>query len=398
MTTPERHALALAPAPTYAPRVLRVISQQHSLSGVLRSYRADRRLSIRAAGQLVGGSHSVWAQWEAGAIPGPDYLIRIAQLLGVSGADVRRLAGPDRVRKPCSVGESYSDELAQARFDAGLSAADLARRIHVSASLVSRWEARERIPGRHYWPRIAEALGVSVNAVEAFYAATRAPSDVVAVPALRSHRIGRGLTQVELAAAVAVDVSSIQRWETRAVAPYGKAMALAEALGVEIQALSRPVALACARPVEVTPLRALRRRQGLSAQLVATRADVSYSMLLAWERGASQPSWAQARALSPALGVPVDVVFRAAGLPAPRHLNPTRWRMPDLPMILMELRRWHGRTQSEMAEIAGVTAGTVRAWERGRQRPGRRALERLDRCLGQARLTDLPMAVVGLSI
>jgi transcriptional regulator with XRE-family HTH domain len=210
--------------------------------------------------------------------------------------------------------------------------------------------------------------------------------------------VRRGVTQLELASAVAVDVSSIQRWESRARAPYARARLLAEALGTDLEALSRPVVLASARPIEVTPLRALRRRHGLGARSVAARAGVSYSVLLSWERGATRPSWAQARALSRAMGAPVEMVFRAAGLQAPRHLNPNRWRAPDLPMILMELRHWHGRTQREMAEVAGVTAGTVRAWERGRQRPGRQALERLDRRLGQARLTDLPSAVVGMSI
>jgi transcriptional regulator with XRE-family HTH domain len=398
MTAWVEHAADLVPAAPRGPRALRVVAENQSLADVLRVYRADRRLTVRAAGRLVGGSHSVWAQWESGAIPRPDYLVRIARLIDVSEAEARRLAGPDRVRKPCSVGEGYSDPLAKARFHAGLSAADFARRIHVSASLVSRWEARDRIPARHYWPRIAEVLGVSLVTVEGFYRASRAPSDVVAVPALRACRVRRGVTQVELASAVAVDVSSIQRWESRARAPYARARRLAAALGTDLDALARPVVLASARPVEVTPLRALRRRQRLGARTVATRAGVSYSVLLSWERGATRPSWAQARALSRAIDAPVDIVFRAAGLEAPRHLNPRRWQARDLPMILMELRHWHGRTQREMADIAGVTAGTVRAWERGRQRPGRRALERLDRRLGQARLTDLPTAVVGMSI
>jgi transcriptional regulator with XRE-family HTH domain len=193
-------------------------------------------------------------------------------------------------------------------------------------------------------------------------------------------------------------VSSIQRWEARGKAPYSRARRLAEVLGTDLSALARPMAVAAGRPAEVKPLRAVRRRQRIGARLAAARAGVSYSALLSWERGTTRPSWSQARALSRALGVPVDVVFRAAGLTVPRHLNPNRWRAQDLPMILMELRHWHGRTQREMAEIAGVTAGTVRAWERGRQRPGRRALQRLDGRLGQVRLTDLPTAVAGLSI
>jgi transcriptional regulator with XRE-family HTH domain len=116
--------------------------------------------------------------------------------------------------------------------------------------------------------------------------------------------------------------------------------------------------------------------------LVAGRVGVSATVLLSWERGTTRPSWAQARALGTALTVPVAEIFTSMGLEPPRHLNRATWQLEDLPDVLFELRRWNGLTQQEWADLAGVTAGTVRAWERGRQGPGRAALLRLDAALG----------------
>jgi len=98
-----------------------------TLAEALRAFRAGRGLSIRAAGGLVGGSRGVWAKWESGVVPSPVYLRRIAGLLGLSGAEARGLAGPDRVRRPGSAGDEESPGLAQARLRAGLSALHILR-------------------------------------------------------------------------------------------------------------------------------------------------------------------------------------------------------------------------------------------------------------------------------
>lgn len=381
--------IAPEPAPDIAPQTvrtagpaLRVVPAPRSLAGVLRDYRLEHDLSFRAAGRLLGASHWVWAQWESGSTPSPYYLHRLADLLDLTTAQARALAGPDRVRRPRSVGEEYSDGLAQARVAAGLSAADLARRVHVSAALVSRWESGERNPGAQYWPLIADALGCSAEAVAALYATRRSPRDLAVVPALRSVRALHGVTQTRLASALGVDVSSIQRWEHSGIAPYRQALRLADALDTDVDTLARPVmAVESVRPA-AGPLRILRRSRLLSSRIVAARVGASRTVLLSWERGSTHPSWAQARALADALAVPVRDIFAAVGLEPPRHLNRAHWRVEDLAPVLLELRRWNGLTQQEWGDLAGVTAGTVRAWERSRHRPGRAALRRLDAQLG----------------
>jgi transcriptional regulator with XRE-family HTH domain len=360
------------------------------LPEALRAFRRGRALTVRQAGNLVGGSHWVWAQWEDGVRPSPVYLHRIAALLGLSVENARALAGPDRVRRAASVGEDYSHPLAQARVAAGLSSAEFARRLHVSASLVSRWEAGERIPSRRYWPQIAHVLGVTLEHLEQAYRDRPAPSDVSFVPSLRTVRLRRGRTQVDIAHALGVDVTSVQRWEQFGRAPHRQAQRLAEVLRVELDTLSRPsVARPTSAPV-ASPLRRLRRSRNLSARLVAARAGESPSVLLSWERGANRPSWAQARALARALAAPAEDVFAAVGIASPRHLDPARWRAEDLPAILRELRMWQGWTQGQLADLLGVGSATVRAWERGRQRPRRKPLERLDRRLDVTpKLADL---------
>jgi transcriptional regulator with XRE-family HTH domain len=360
------------------------------LAGALRAFRRGRGLTVRQAGNLVGGSHWVWAQWEDGVRPSPVYLHRIASLLGLSVEQARSLAGPDRVRRAASVGEDYSHPLAQARVAAGLSSAEFARRLHVSASLVSRWEAGERIPSRRYWPQIASVLGLGSEQLEQTYRDRPAPSDVAFVPSLRAIRVRRGRTQVDIAHALGVDVTSVQRWEQFGRAPYRQAQRLAHVLCVDLETLGRPsVARPPSAPV-ASPLRRLRRSRNFTACLVAARAGESPAVLLSWERGANRPSWAQARALARALAAPIEEVFAAVGMASPRHLDPSRWKAEDLPAILRELRMWQGWTQGQLAELLGVGSATVRAWERGRQRPRRKPLERLDLRLDVTpRLADL---------
>jgi transcriptional regulator with XRE-family HTH domain len=392
MSEPVVHAPGLEPSLSSPPasRRLHAVGDEVWLADVLQRYRRDHGLSVREAGVLVGGSHWVWAQWEAGVVPGPAYLRRLAALLGLSPEQARAYAGPDRVRRAESVGDEGSHALARARLEAGLTAAEMARRMHVSASLVSRWEAGDRVPSRHYWPRLALVLGTDVPSVERLFAGHAAPSEVAALPGLREQRLRRGMTQAQLAAVVGVDVTSIQRWEHLRRAPARQARLLADALGTDLASLARPVLAPPAPKREQSPLRRLRRRRHLSSRIVAGRVRVSSSALLAWERGASQPSWAQARSLARALAVPVEEVFIAVGLEPPRHLDPARWTPQSLPAVLAELRRWQGWTQEELGALVGVGSGTVRAWEQGRQRPRATPLRRLDERLGaSARLSDM---------
>ena len=376
---PARPRAATIALPLPRPALESVPAGPATLAGVLRAFRAEQGLSIRAVGRLVGGSRGVWAKWESGVVPSPVYLRRVAGLLGLSGTEARRLAGPDRVRRPGSAGAGESPGLARARLRAGLSAAEFARRLHVSAALVSRWEGGERVPARRYFPAIAQVLGTDIAFVQNLFRDRAAAGESVPVPGLRQRRLRCGVTRARLAGSIRVDVTTIQRWERQGRAPYRQALALAAALGTDLAALARPVAgQPLPRPAD-TPLRRLRQQRDLSLPVVAARTGVPCSSLDAWERGASRPSWAQARALARALSVPVPQVFAAAGLESPRYLDPARWAPGRLPAVLVELRRWQGWTQQDLADLLGVSSTTVRAWEKGRQRPRPGALDPLDR-------------------
>jgi DNA-binding transcriptional regulator YiaG len=213
---------------------------------------------------------------------------------------------------------------------------------------------------------------------------------VAAVTGLVALRRRRRLTQVQLARAVRVDVSTVQRWEHEGRAPRARAIRVAEELGVALTELARPALVAAIPAPVVPPLGRLRRRTHLPVSIVAARVGVSRAALRAWERGTNRPSWPHARALARVLAVAPMEVFDAAGLPAPAHLDPARWTVGELPQILRELRRWRGLTQDQLAATVGVSTATIGAWESGRQRPRRAAMHRLDCALGVApRLCDL---------
>lgn len=370
------------PVPTVeGPRLVTSPSRQGGLGSVLSSYRTSRNLSVRRAGELVGGSHHVWAKWEAGAVPNPVYLRRLAGVLELPVSEVRRLAGPDPVRLPSTLGEEQSHPLARARLQAGLSAAEFARRLHVSPSLVSRWEDGKRLPLRRGFPAIAHVLGSDMSLVSELFGDQVAVGDWVPIPSLQVCRERRGMSRAALARLIGVEPTTAQRWERERRAPHRRAVAMAAELGVDLSALMRP-ALVRARPRPVVPpLRRIRLQRELSLRIVAGRVGVNSSSLKAWECGISQPSWAHARVLARVLKVPVSQVFAATGLDVPRHLDPARWTAGQLPAILTELRRWQGWTQRDLARVTGVSVTTVRAWEGGHRRPRPGALGRLDQHL-----------------
>lgn len=351
------------------------------LAAALRAYRHARGLSMRAASALAGSSSWSWGKWESGVVPSPVYLRRLAGLLGLSLAEIRELAGPDRVRGRYSVGDDQSHPLARARLRAGLSAAEFARRLHVSPSLVSKWEAGVKLPVRRDFPAIAQVLRLGAGEVGQLFGNRLAPAEVMPAPSLRAIRERCGLSRAGLARQLGVDLSTVQRWERLGTVTGRYVPALLAALHADLPALARPVLVPPVRPAPVTRLRRLRERRQLSLRVVAARAGVPPSSLQAWEAGAARPGWAQARALARALKYPVAEVFEAAGLEPPRHLDASQWTAGQLPAILAELRRWRGWTRDDLAAAAGVAASTVRAWEQGTHHPRAGSLSRLDDCL-----------------
>jgi len=352
------------------------LTLDRALPLLLRGYRQQHGLTLQAAAARLGLGRTVWRTWEAcGVVPSPGNLDRLAALLGISGTAARRLAGPDRARRvhDCPCGRAHG--LTALRTAAGLTSRALAARVHVSPSTVTRWELGERPCSDADRRRLAVALDLSSESVDQALGPLPLTS-LVPTPGLLAARLQSGLTLQQVADPVDVDPTTVRRWERSGRAPAGSIDRLLDRLGTDVlrpQPAPRPP-----DPVRRNGLAAMRRRAGLSARAIAELLEVSQSTVFAWERGARRPRWPSLRALAKAYRQPAAAVFAAAGQAAPQHLRSGPWPDNALPQVLPEMRRWYGCTQGQLADVLGVSASAVIAWERGRNAPGRRARRALD--------------------
>lgn len=351
-----------------------------TLPSMLAAHRELHSLSLKQAGAQVGATHWVWGTWERGVVPSPDMLRRLAHLLGCSLEDARRAAGPDRVRRPGALGDSGGTGLAKLRTARGLISTQLARRVHVSLSCLSRWESGERTPDARACQSLAAALGISYEEVVAAIDGS-AVYESAAVPGLRTLRLAAGMTLTAAATALSVSTAVLSRWEQGRTAPQERLPAIMAIFGPGVQ-LERPLGALPVAPRPRSPLRRLRDQQGLPVSVVAARVGVEPTTVWAWERGARRPEWATARRLARVLGVPPAAVFDAVGLAPPRRVSRTAGETELLTVLLPELRRWRGISQAQLATVLGVGASTVSGWEHGRHRPDARRLLQLRRWLG----------------
>ncbi len=267
------------------------------------------------------------------------------------------------------------------RQSLALSPRTVADELGVHPTSVLRWERRERLPGPVHIRRLGSALGLSTPEVAGFFDAGRAPVPAAGVRGhgLRPLRSATGRSAAALASAAGVPVSSVYNWESgRSRIPDRHLPVLASALRLDESVLrDRLLGSPYSRPGlrSHSPLRRLRRRRGLTQEAASRRVGVSRHTLGRWERGRRPPLHALRR-LAEAYGVPVGAVAEAAGVAAPRELDPRAWRPGDLPRVLRALRSWCGLTQREVASACGCSPEAVRGWENGRgaPRPASRAL------------------------
>jgi transcriptional regulator with XRE-family HTH domain len=184
---------------------------------------------------------------------------------------------------------------------------------------------------------------------------------------LRPLRRGAGLPVRRIAQHLGVRESTVYNWEAgRARIPGDHLPGLASLLGAPPSVLV-PVLRSSPPPGArgpVPPLRRLRRRTGLSQEAVARRIGTNRHRLGAWERGQVVPPLWAVRRLARAYGVPVARVAALTGVPAPRLLDPARWRPDDLPAVLATLRGWSASTACRPVRCGRPTrtAERVRRW------------------------------------
>ena len=379
--------LDLAPLPLAdLPRTEVVVPEEclpGDLGRMLGMWRAAQEISLRRVARWVGVSPGAVAHWQRGGVPRPLHLPALAAALGVAVRDVRQCAGDDPVCRPQSSGGPRATPLAQARLDVGLTQREIARRVCVSVSTVSRWEAGERRPSFEDAHRLAAALYLTVHDVEDCLDGypTSCRDTVGKLPALSAALVSRGLSVEALAEALDVTDAAAQDLAAgRRAFPRAGLPALSELLGQDpldcVSTLRRG-------PTGATEsaLREIRRRRGMTQKDVGRRIGVCASTVSVWERSIRTPERFRAVALARVLDAPWEDLAKELGhvanLPRPED-------QADLPfgILLFVTRSGTGFSATQLGRMIGASGGTVRRWENQIGLPRRRYLPRLAVALG----------------
>jgi len=364
------------------------------LKQALVAWREGEGLSRLAAARIVGVAHTTLRSWEReGVCPQPLHLQALASVLPLDLATVRTMAGADRIRTVRTSGGDGAAPLCRARLAAGLTMTQVARKLGIDPSTVSRWENGVRTPPPGARARLAAVLRVTPAQLAGMLAASPPRrSDGAVLPGLGRLRGDRGLTQRSFRTAVGIGPTTANAWEHgRVRVPAGRLAAVAAVLGLDPETL---VNLASSPPPtrpEERPLVALRRAAGVSQRELAHHVGVSIRTVAHWEAGTRTVSLAAVRPMARCLRRPLRVVLAAAGLELPRMPHPATWTPADLPAVLTDLRRSSGWSAAGVGRRVGVAARTLRDWETGVARPHESATQRLESLyqLPQGRLTRL---------
>lgn len=337
------------------------------IAELVRCWRAENKLSLAQAGELLGVAHTTVRDWERGRTPRDVHLARFSTQLAQSGpsSPVSRplptLAAPTPLR--------------MARIERGWTMRQLARRAHVCLHLLSIWERGIRRPGREHHPALSRALGMPVDKVAALF--DPYPESAAAgerLPSLRQLRLDALVSQRALAEAAGVSVTTMAAWE-RGVArvPRGRLDIISRTVNLSVAEL---IARGCvprhyARR-QFSALAQLRRQAGLTQVRAAQRLNMSARQLARIESGTRRPSTMLCHHLATLYGVPFRQVASAARLE--RHPLHTRDQWPQAPLgeILRFLRTEADLTVERTATELGVRAATLRNWESGRTSPASR--------------------------
>ena len=351
------------------------------LAQALVTWREREGLSRLAAARRLGVAHTTLRSWEVrGVCPQPLQLRALVEVVGRDVDELRSLAGPDRVRTARTSGGHAAAPLCRARLAAGLTMTQLARKVGVVPSTVSRWENGLRTPPPHLRPRLAAALRITPSQLAAVLAgAPPRRADGVRLPGLGQLRRDRGLTQAAFRAAAGIGSTAASAWERgRVRVPSDRMAAVARALGMDEATL---VALGRLPPPDrpgQRPLAALRRAAGVSQEELAHYVGASVRTIKHWEAGTRPVPLAVVRPLARCLRRPLRTVLAAAGLELPPVPPPHTWPAVGLPEVLSALRQSSGWSAAAVGRRIGVSGSTVRGWETGSSRPSASAARRLE--------------------
>ncbi|RFU18938.1 helix-turn-helix transcriptional regulator [Geodermatophilus marinus] len=352
------------------------------LGPALVAWRAGAGLSRLAAARRLGVAHTTLRSWEVdGVCPQPVHLPAVGRALGLDPARLRALAGPDRVRTERTSGGQAASPLCRARLAAGLTTTQVARRVGVAPSTVSRWENGVRTPAPEVRDRLAAALRLRPGEVAALLAGNPPRrSDGARLPGLGALRRRCGLTQRAFRTALGIGATTAHQWEHgRVRVPQDRLAAVAGALGLAVPEL----VASAARPPRQEPSPAptpagLRRAAGLTQRELALHLGVSTRTVGHWEAGSRPVPRAAVRPLCRLLRRPLPTVLAATGVRWPALPHPSAWRPDELPHLLTALREAAGWSAAALGRRLAVPGRVVRRWETGAGHPSPAACQRLE--------------------
>lgn len=145
-----------------------VIVPGQSLSGLtmgkrLRALRKMRGLTQTELAKKIGVSSrrviSKWEQDKSSLTVHPKYILLLARALEVDGA----LIVLGKFLEEGLVGLALGEKIRALREIRGLTQAELAEKMHVSQTLISKWERGKKRPSKKYRPLLAKALRVDTE-------------------------------------------------------------------------------------------------------------------------------------------------------------------------------------------------------------------------------------------
>jgi transcriptional regulator with XRE-family HTH domain len=367
------------------------------LSAALLTWRARQGLSRIAAARRLGVAPTTLRGWELlGVRPQPVNLPRLAGVLHVDVERVRELTGPDRVRTVSTSGGTGASPLCRARLAAGLTMTQLALKLGVVPSAVSRWENGVRAPAPAIRPRLATALRLDPALVDVVLdGSPRRRAEGVQLPGLGRLRRERGLTQRAFCTALGIGPTTAASWEHgRVRVPADRLDDVASVLGVDREVLLRSGSESPQPRSGERPLTELRKAARMTQRELALHLGRSGRTVAHWEAGTRPVPVSVARPLARVLRQPLPRVLTAAGLVPVGVPSPRTWRPEDLPQVLTALRRASGWSAAALGRQVGMSGRIVRSWEVGSRLPPPAACQRLELAHGMPRgcLTSLRRA------
>lgn len=293
------------------------------MTTLLRSERARRGLRATDLAQEIGVHPMSILRWERRErLPGPVHIHALARVLELEPAHV---AGFFHDARPASAAEAghRGQGLRGLRWRASVSATHLADQVGVPASTVYNWEAgRARIPTERV-DGLAQALGLSAEALVAQLAAPTAAPGRPRPPSspLRRLRHRARLSQARAAAAAGVDRHALGSWERGAgTPPLAAIRRLATAYGVPVAQVARAAGVEPPHLLDRTRwgrgdlpgvIRTLREWAGLTQGDLARRCGCSAAAVRTWESARVVPSGRMVARLELAFGLPAGALDAA---------------------------------------------------------------------------------------